>query len=148
MKQYYSYKEFKTDTNLLREKLIDEDITSILAVARGGLCLAHCLAEGLNIREVQSIRTELYDDDCKREAIEFFGDCNFKHNAKVLVVDDIADSGETFKYVMEYLRKNFKDIKFVTATLFYKKSSIFKPDMYMQETDKWIEFFWEVDFLS
>jgi len=49
---------------------------------------------------------------------------------------------------MEYLRKNFKDIKFVTATLFYKKSSIFKPDMYMQETDKWIEFFWEVDFLS
>lgn len=123
MKKYYSYEAFAQDTKTLIEKSKVFESQSIVAVARGGLTLAHCMAEGLNLRDVQSIRTELYDDTIKREEITLIANCDFKDKKRVLVVDDIADSGETLQAVMSFLEKNFKDIEFRSATLFYKNSS-------------------------
>ena len=119
---------------------------AIVSVARGGLSLSHCMAEGLNIRDVQSIRTELYDKECKREKLSLFGECSFENVRRVLVIDDIADSGETLFFIMKYLRKNFAHIEFKSSTLFYKRTSIYEPDFWINEADVWIEFFWEKDF--
>lgn len=147
MKKYYSYEDFKKDTNILIKEVEEFKPEAILAIARGGFSLAHCMAEGLNIRDVQSIRTELYDNDCKRDDISFFGECSFD-SKRVLLVDDIADSGETLNHVMNYLESKFTDIEFKSCTLFYKKSSIYEPDFWIKEADAWIEFFWEKDFSS
>jgi xanthine phosphoribosyltransferase len=65
----------------------------------------------------------------------------------VLVVDDIADSGETLAYIMSYLSENFPEITFQSVTLFYKKTSCYEPDFWINEADAWIEFFWEKDFI-
>lgn len=67
---------------------------------------------------------------------------------KVLVVDDIADSGDTLEAVMEYLEKKYEDIEFVSCTLFYKKTSLYEPHFWINEADDWIDFFWERDFLK
>lgn len=146
MKKYYSYEAFAQDTKILIEKSKVFESQSIVAVARGGLTLAHCMAEGLNLRDVQSIRTELYDDTIKREEITLIANCDFKDKKRVLVVDDIADSGETLQAVMSFLEKNFKDIEFRSATLFYKNSSSYEPHYWINEANEWIEFFWENDF--
>ncbi|MDQ7043233.1 MAG: phosphoribosyltransferase family protein [Sulfurimonas sp.] len=146
MKQYYSYTHFKKDINKLLGQLASSEFEVILGVARGGLCMAHCVAEGLDLRDVQSIRTELYDDTIKREEITLVANCDFKDKKRVLVVDDIADSGETLQAVMNYLEKNFQDIEFKSATLFYKKSSLYEPHYWINEANEWIEFFWEKDF--
>lgn len=147
MKQYYSYDNFRDDTKKLINKVKPFQADAILAIARGGMTLSHAMAEGLDIRDVQSIRTELYDNDSKRSELSLFGECVFKEEIKkVLVVDDIADSGETFAYIMEYLKKNFKDIEFISCALFYKKTSIYEPDFWINEANTWIEFFWEKDF--
>ncbi|MEN4046003.1 phosphoribosyltransferase family protein [Sulfurimonas sp. NWX367] len=146
MKQYYSYENFRNDTCKLRDNVKTFEPETIVAVARGGLVLAHCLAEGLDIRDVQSIRTELYDATCKREALSLFGMCSLADVKRVLVVDDIADSGETLAYVMQHLQKNFPEAAFKSSTLFYKKTSIYEPDFWINEADAWIEFFWEKDF--
>ncbi|MCW8894681.1 phosphoribosyltransferase family protein [Sulfurimonas sp.] len=145
--KYYSYENFKNDTNSLIEKVRSSDFEGIVAIARGGLTLSHVMAEGLDIRQVQSIRTELYDKTDKRDKITLFAECDFKSAKKVLVVDDIADSGDTIKTVMKYLQNNFKDIEFSCATLFYKKTSIYEPDFWINEAEEWIEFFWEKDFI-
>jgi xanthine phosphoribosyltransferase len=146
MKQYYAYENFRDDTNKLIEKVNAFQPEAILAIARGGYTLAHAMAEGLDIRDVQSIRTELYDKECKREELRLFGACSFNVK-RVLVVDDIADSGETLAYIMNYLSENFPEITFQSATLFYKKTSCYEPDFWINEADAWIEFFWEKDFI-
>lgn len=147
MKYYYSYTHFKKDINKLLQQLRSSEFEVILGVARGGLCMAHCIAEGLNVREVQTIRTELYDGSTKRKEISLFANCDFKEKQKVLVVDDIADSGETLLAVMSYLQEKFPKTEFYSATLFYKQSSIYEPHFWIKEADVWIDFFWEKDFL-
>ncbi len=146
MKKYYSYEDFRKDTNKLIDKVREFEAEAIISIARGGYTLSHAMAEGLNIRNLQSIRTELYDRECKREMLSLFGSCDFNVK-KVLVVDDIADSGETLAYVMEYLQQNFPDVVFKSVTLFYKKTSIYEPDYWVNEASAWIEFFWEKDFI-
>jgi len=148
LKQYYSYPSFKKDLNTLLRQLVSFKADAIVGIARGGLCMAHCMAEGLDIREVQTIRTELYDKSCKRSEITIFDNCAFSNVKKVLVVDDIADSGETLENVMQYLEKKYPEIEFKSATLFYKKSSIYEPHFWVNEAKNWIEFFWEKDFLQ
>jgi len=146
MKQYYAYENFKDDTNKLIQKVKTFEPEAILTVARGGFTLSHAMAEGLDIRDVQSIRTELYDKECKREELTLFGECSFKVK-RVLVVDDIADSGETLRFIMEYLKKSFPELECKSATLFYKKTSCYEPDFWINEANAWIEFFWEKDFI-
>ena len=147
MKQYYSYENFKHDTSLLIKKVNSFEPEAIVGIARGGLTLSHCVAEGLNIREVQTIRTELYDVTCKREKISLFGNCDFQNVKRVIVLDDIADSGETLKEIMSYLESSFNGIEFKSATLFYKQTSMYEPHFWVNEAHNWIEFFWEKDFL-
>ena len=148
MKQYYSYAAFSKDTRELIQEVKDFEADAILAIARGGLTLAHAMAEGLDVRDVQSIRTELYDGACKRSDLTLFGECVFEEKIRrVLVVDDIADSGETLAFIMEYLKRTFPLIEFKSCALFYKKTSVYEPDVWINEANAWIEFFWEKDFL-
>jgi len=146
LKQYYAYENFRNDTNKLIKAVVPFEPEAILAIARGGYTLSHAMAEGLDIRDVQSIRSELYDKECKRKKLTLFGECSFDVK-KVLVVDDIADSGETLAFIMKDLQKNFPDVVFKSATLFYKKTSIYEPDFWINEAKNWIEFFWEKDFI-
>ena len=145
--KYYAYEEFRNDTNTLIKKVRDFHPEALLAIARGGLTLAHAMAEGLDIREVQSIQTELYDKTCKRDTITIFDTCVFENRARILVIDDIADSGETLEAIMKHLVKKYPQIEFKSATLFYKTTSIYEPNFWVKEADYWIDFFWERDFI-
>lgn len=146
--RYYAYEEFKTDTRSLIEMLKSSDFEAIVAIARGGLCLSHVMAEGLDIRQVQSIRTEFYDKDTKRESLAIFDTCSLDGLKRVVVVDDIADSGETLRAVMRHLGERYSDIEFKSATIFYKRTSVYEPHFWVREANEWIDFFWERDFLS
>jgi len=144
--KYYAYENFKNDTKELIEMVDEFNPQTIVGIARGGLTLAHCMAEGLDIREVQTLRTELYDATCKRDELSIFNTCKFGDVKRVIVVDDIADSGETFAAIMKHLRDKYSDIEFKSAALFYKKTSIYEPDFWVNEANEWIDFFWERDF--
>jgi len=144
--KYYPYDSFKTDTNKLLLKIKEFQPESLVGIARGGLTLSHAIAEGLNLRNVQTLSTQLYDKTQKRDALCIKGFCEFKDKQKVLVIDDISDSGDTLKAIMEMLRTKHPKVEFKTATLFYKKTSVFEPDFWINEANDWIDFFWERDF--
>ena len=144
--KYYSYEDFRDDTNKLLEDIKGFEPEVIVSIARGGLTLSHALSEGLDIRDVQSIRTELYDKTIKRDELSIFGECRLSGVKRVLVVDDISDSGKTLKVIMNDLCSKNTDIEFRSVTLFYKRTSEYEPNYWINEAKEWIEFFWEKDF--
>ena len=144
--KYYDYENFKNDTRTLIQEVKEYKADVIVGIARGGLTLAQAMAEALEIRNVQTLRTESYDGMEKRDKLSIFSNCEFANATRVLVVDDIADSGQTLQEVMKKLEMQNKQIEFKSCTLFYKKTSVYEPHFWINETNEWIEFFWEKDF--
>ena len=64
---------------------------------------------------------------------------------KVLIIDDIVDSGETMEEILKILKEKFPYVEFRLATLFYKKTAVLQPDYSVREATQWINFFWEED---
>ena len=57
------------------------------------------------------------------------------------LVDDLVDTGITFKRLAETLTG--QAIPFVTAVIYWKPWSVFAPNIYLEDTDRWIVFPWE-----
>ena len=111
------YDEFVTAckyiAKTIRKNYMDK-IDNIFGVPRGGLVLAVYLSHALDLPIVTEVK-----------------------NARTLVVDDIADTGETLK--------KFNEFDYgITATIYYHEQSIVEPDIWVYEKrDKWIQFPWE-----
>ncbi|MGE0207493.1 MAG: phosphoribosyltransferase, partial [Candidatus Babeliales bacterium] len=61
----------------------------------------------------------------------------------ILIVDDLVDTGETMKFLIEALKDSLPKTTIKIATLYYKPTSCIKPDYYIEETTNWIVFPWE-----
>lgn len=143
---YYSYEEFKNDTKTLIAAVREYDPDAIVAVARGGMMLGQLMGYGLDLRNVQSIHVEAYDDASRRKEAEIFGQCDLEGAKRVLIVDDIVDSGMTLKALLEYLQNVYPGVTFKAASLFFKPEASVQPDFTVKEATEWINFFWETDF--
>ncbi|MBU1667738.1 phosphoribosyltransferase [bacterium] len=143
-KIYYSYYEFRIDLKKLTKK-IDQDFDAIVAVARGGLSMALMLGEYYDIREVYAINTIGYEDTQKLDKVNVFNIPNLQNAKKVLIVDDIVDSGDTLVEVLNVLKKQYDATTFYSASIFYKPSASIEPTWWVKEATGWIEFFWSED---
>jgi xanthine phosphoribosyltransferase len=144
-KLHYTYDLFVTDTKTLIEKCTNFQPDIILAVARGGLTLSHFMAQTMNIRNLFSINSIHYNDETKLDTFEIFNIPDLSNAKRVLIVDDIVDSGETMVEILKILNNKFPNVEFKIATLFYKKTALIQPDFSVKEANCWIDFFWEVD---
>ncbi|MCC5451546.1 xanthine phosphoribosyltransferase [Rheinheimera sp. UJ51] len=137
---YVSWEAFHRATKELARQLLAEDFDAIVAVSRGGLVPAAILARELNIRTVDSICVASYDHD-KQGSLTILKDAQLADSAKLLVVDDLVDTGETAKA----LRERFPLARFVTV---YAKPQG-KPlvDNYVTdiEQDTWIQLPWDME---
>ncbi|MHA1874718.1 MAG: phosphoribosyltransferase [Candidatus Heimdallarchaeaceae archaeon] len=130
----------------LFEKLINanEFPDIIVGIARGGWIPARLLSDFYGNKFTANIKIEFYRDTSQvREnpiiTQELTAEVKSK---KILIVDDVADSGKSLQAAMEHIKtKDPKSIK--TATLHYKKHSVVVPDFYINLTDKWIVYPWE-----
>ncbi len=144
-KEYYSYEIFLKDIKALKEQIEPFNPDTLLAVARGGLTLGHFLAIAMENRQLFTINSIHYDKECKLETVNIFNIPNLCKSKRVVVIDDIADSGETLKLILTQLKEKYPDIDFKVATLFFKPSSLIQPDFTIKEAKGWIDFFWEID---
>jgi len=60
--------------------------------------------------------------------------------ARVLLVDDVADSGEMLRLVREFCGEHVADCR--TAVLYEKPRSTVRCDYVWRRTDRWIDFPW------
>jgi len=144
-KLYYSYDLFKEDTQKLVDQCRDYEADILLAVARGGLTLSHLMAQALDMRNLYTLNSIHYEGELKLDTFNIFNIPDVSHAKRVLVIDDIVDSGETMQEILKILGEKFPNVEFKLATLFYKKSAVLQPDYTVREATQWIDFFWEVD---
>jgi hypoxanthine phosphoribosyltransferase len=117
----------------------------IIAVSRGGLVPGRILADLLNCAAMRTIGVSFYEDigrHGRRPTMTQPLSGPINDDALALVVDDIADTGETLALVQHELGPRVGELK--TATVYRKPSSILTPDFSGQETDAWVIFPWEL----
>lgn len=144
-KVYYGHDELQQDLKELLKSIKQENFDAIVAIARGGMTIAHILAEGLDLRNCFSINSIHYDDTQKLDTIQIFNIPDLADAKKVLIVDDIVDSGDTMIEVLKVFRDKYSTINFKTGAIFYKTTALIKPDFYVKESNDWIDFFWVND---
>jgi len=142
---FYSYDEFAVDTKKMAKQIKDEfDPEVILAVARGGLTLSHSLAVALNNRNLFTLNSIHYEDTNKLDTINIFNVPDLSKYTKILLVDDIIDSGESMVEIKRELLKRYPNLDIKIATVFYKEKALLLPEFKVKEAHDWIEFFWDI----
>lgn len=116
----------------------------IVGISRGGWPPARVISDLLENPNIANIKAEFYLDlgRTSEEPIITQTISAPINGKKVLLVDDVADTGKTLKLVHDKLIEDgAEDVK--VATLYYKPWSVFRPDFYMVETSVWVVFPWE-----
>jgi len=144
-KYYYGYDEFLKDTLSLSKQLKKYQPDTLLSIARGGVTLGHFLASALDIRRLFTINSIHYDDTKKLDTFDIFNIPNLGNAKKVVIIDDIIDSGETMREILRILNEKFPKTEFKVATIFYKPTAVLQADFKIKQAHEWIDFFWEID---
>lgn len=136
--------------------------TLIIAIWRGGTPVGMAVQEVFAYCGVESdhiaIRTSSYLGVDERGAVAVHG-LNYiikkvSHNDRVLIIDDVFDTGNTIKAVVQEIRDRARgnapeEIR--TAVPWYKPSrneTDIVPDFYLKETSEWLVFPHELDALT
>lgn len=128
----------------------------VVAVARGGLLPAGALSYALGIKAIGTMNVEFYTDieETLPEPVLIppLMDVSALEGKRVLVVDDVADSGKTLDLVMRIIRErgipsgaegeSVKVAEARCACIYMKSRSVITPDYILKHTDKWINFPW------
>lgn len=139
-----SWDLYLSQIHTLAEKILSlpDKPQEIVAISRGGLTIGHILSDMLRL-PIWTISIQSYSDLQNQGEIKILGKLQTSiKNKHVLLVDDVSDTGKTFVRAMEYLN-GFKPTNITTCAAYYKPHSVYKPDVYAAETDKWILFPYE-----
>jgi len=112
----------------------------IVALAKGGWTWARTLADWLDIDPLSSVRLKSYSGIGKAGKPEITQPlADPISGERILLFDEVIDSGETIKKAHEYLSvMGARIVK--TAALCYKPRSIVEPDFHGFKTDAWVVF--------
>ena len=145
-KLWYRWVEMRRDVNTLcREVLLDKfDPEVIIGLSRGGLTPGVMMSHYLN-KPFKPVKAALRDFPDWEEYLPK------KTDKRVLIVDDICDSGDTFMKISEHInsrRENSTQTDIRFASLWWNNECSFEPHYYAQECAKdtenlWIHFPWE-----
>ena len=112
-------------------------LCGVYGIPRGGVLPAVMLSHSLGINYYPTVPLEP------------------SYNGSLLIVDDISDTGKTFKQLIrDCLSNSFWKNRttgvpgkygYITATLFKHKKSKYTPDICVRENDRWIVFPYERD---
>ena len=119
----------------------------VLAIARGGLLVAGALAYALGVKNTYTMNVEFYTGVDERLAIPMLlppiPDLVDVSSARVLIADDVADTGATLKLVKEFCEGKVSEVR--SAVLYEKPRSEVKCEYVWRRTDRWITFPWSAE---
>jgi hypoxanthine phosphoribosyltransferase len=116
----------------------------VLAIARGGLLVAGALGYALGVKNVFTVNVEFYTGEDERLALPMMlppvPDPTELAQRRVLICDDVADTGETLALVQRFCERHVAEARI--AVLFEKSRSVVRSDYVWRRTDRWITFAW------
>lgn len=111
---------------------------TLVAVGRGGYMPARILADFLDIMDLTSFKVEHYRAAHKgRAALVRYPLRTDLSGRRVLLVDDVSDSGDTFRVALEHVNSCGRPAEVRSAVLHHKTVSAYVPDYYAQKVVKW-----------
>ena len=116
----------------------------VVAIARGGLLPAGAIAYGLGIKNCGASNVEFYTGIGTvlpdPELLPPEMDMAYLDGRRVLLVDDVADSGRTLDLAVRLLTDRGAIVR--SVVIYTKPTTIIRPDWSWKDTDLWIDFPW------
>jgi xanthine phosphoribosyltransferase len=142
-----TWDQFHRDSRALAWRLASiGPFDAVVAIARGGLVPAAIVARELNIRTVETVAAKSYDHQ-NQTGIKILKEISqpvfdlARNGGKILIVDDLVDTGNTARVVRDMLPgAHF-------ATVYAKPKGRDMVDTFITEVsqDTWIFFPWDLD---
>ena len=145
-REHLSWQAFGDASREMAQAIADDGFRPdvILAIARGGLFFAGALGYALAVKNLHVMNVEYYTGVDQRlempvvlppvpSAVDLAG-------ARVLVADDVADTGATLKLVRDFCQDHVADVR--CAVVYEKPHSSVRCEYVWRRTDRWIEFPW------
>ncbi|MFF0143717.1 hypothetical protein ATK36_3881 [Amycolatopsis sulphurea] len=118
----------------------------ILSIARGGLFVAGSLGYALDVKNLHVMNVEFYTGVDQRLDLPVMlppvPNVVDLTSRKVLIADDVADTGATLKLVRDYCLDHVAEVR--CAVIYEKPQSTVKCEYVWRRTDRWINFPWSV----
>ena len=137
-----TWDQIHRDAKALAWRLLDQkDYKGIVAVTRGGMIPACIIARELNLRLIETFCVSSYDNKDQREADVLKGLEHIGDGEGWLVVDDLVDTGNTFKIIREHLPKAH------FSCVYAKPKGVPTTDTFVTEVsqDTWVYFPWDME---
>jgi hypoxanthine phosphoribosyltransferase len=116
----------------------------ILAIARGGLFVAGGLGYALAVKNISLVNVEYYTGVDERLPMPVVLPPTPQmvdiEDARLLIADDVADTGSTLALVHEFCRGKVSEVR--SAVLYLKPTSVIDCDYVWRKTQRWIDFPW------
>ncbi|MDO8600252.1 MAG: phosphoribosyltransferase family protein [bacterium] len=117
----------------------------IIGITTGGLIPLYFLAKQLDINNILTISASSYEKNKrkKKTTITYLPRINLK-NQRVLLVDEVAETGKTLKKITKVVIKKYKPREIKTATIaIHQEKCAPKPNYWIIATREWLVFPWE-----
>jgi hypothetical protein len=110
----------------------------VIAIGRGGFTPARVICDFLAIKDLTSIKVEHWGSAELKGKVKLYFPISREivQNKKVLIVDDITDTGDTLARALEHI-KAYKPKAVRVAVLQHKVVSHFIPDYFVEKITKW-----------
>ena len=119
----------------------------VLAVARGGLLVAGAIGYALGVKNTFTMNVEFYTGIDERLEMPMLlppvPDLVDFAETRVLVADDVADTGQTLALVKNFCSGKVAEVR--AAVLYEKPRSIVSCEYVWRRTDRWITFPWSAE---
>ncbi|GAA3892893.1 phosphoribosyltransferase [Leifsonia kafniensis] len=146
IKEILQWSDFADASRELAEAVLTSGFKPdvVIAIARGGLLLAGAISYALGTKNCGSINVEFYtgvDERLPKPVLSApMLDAPALAGKRVLLVDDVSDSGHTLALVVGLLGETAMEVR--TATLYTKPRTVHVPHFTWRTTDGWIVFPW------
>ncbi|MGB9659101.1 MAG: phosphoribosyltransferase [Nitrososphaerales archaeon] len=129
-------------TIMIKKSGFEPDI--LIGVSRGGLIPVAILSDRLGVEsEIVGVKYYRGVKETKDKPEITQPILSNLGGKKVLIVDDVADLGHSLQLVKNYVQeKGAKEVRI--CTLHYKPWSVVKPEYFVEKTEAWIIYPWEV----
>ena len=141
-----SWAELGVATRELAQWIADDGYEPdlVLSVARGGLVVGAALGYALDVKNAWTMNVEFYTGVEERLDVPMIlppvPELVDLDSARMLIADDVADTGETLRLVREFCAGKVAEVR--CAVLYEKPPSVVKCEYVWRRTDRWIDFPW------